>query len=98
MKENVIAFEYSIEDRVIQLPTALNVIRTAEKVASEHNGKFYIDVPKSETDEAVEVDHQVIQAMKGATLGIYRELCHAGLDHMANAMLGSVNNDRRRTR
>lgn len=81
------AFESSIEDRIIQFEGALKQIEISERVAKQFNGTFFFDGIRDGEKHSFEVDHQVIQAMKGATLGVYREMGHAGLEDMAKRMI-----------
>lgn len=77
-------------DRFQQLGSGIDTVRGAETILANNEGKpFHTSVFDHEKGVIVfkAVDHTVITAMKGALLGIYRELRDEGSKGIADIII-----------
>lgn len=74
--------------RPTQLTEGLKAIKLATDVAAQFGGRYYFDQTRDGKKQPIEVDGQVIQAMKGGVLGIYREMAAAGNKDAADFLIG----------
>lgn len=68
-------------------PKALNAIKVTEEMVRQAHGHYQLEAIRDGKQALLEVDKTVVHAMKGAVLGMYREMSVAGLHDIAQSMV-----------